>query len=713
MDNVNEIKTDDIQNKDLINESPSTQDELRPKDSGVVDFHRGSEYTKTKIKNSIQDFLELETRDLPLQASGTRYDLEEEYGETRRNAWKNAAPVLMWMLAAILFVGLMAGTIVSIVNKQNSKLAVEVESFDNLNLSNLLNLVSSTQTQVNEESANKNALESRRKTIADQAEAERASALATLNSINIQNSAERRAREKEIQDAYDESMKSVAELDAKIEESKQKISLYQQQLAQYDTATVQQAQMHRLETQQLTDDYEKRIIGLRDDIRNIQQEALEKQEEMVNYVIGQYDPTFDEDKTVLALVAKSSAYDNRYTGSSVGVNEKASQEFREALEKQKAYYSELSTVGSKFLRIPQKNGIPKFAASIQKIANRAGNDLALASVNEINNLIGKNDELSSRNQSLESENENLSTQVQGLETEKQELTEKNGTLIEEKTALENSNATLANEKNELSAANTELSNTNSELASVNESLSSAKESLTKELENLSKEKDNWNAELKSKEDAWASEKTSLEAAAKDAMEKAESTRGTIDSLNAEKESWASEKAELSARAEKLMADYKTLETEREILDDQTKSLAKENSSLAKERDNLSQSNKSLQNQNDQYAQLLQAFCVKDGRKTHGFVSNVNSGRRVQLYVEKSAYSKYAELAVPGVIVPVAIVRNGKIVAAGKLSIENGVSYMIKGTEEDQVMVESVMNLESANDYSIINVGDEIQISDPL
>ena len=38
---------------------------------------------------------------------------------------------------------------------------------------------------------------------------------------------------------------------------------------------------------------------------------------------------------------------------------------------------------------------------------------------------------------------------------------------------------------------------------------------------------------------------------------------------------------------------------------------------------------------------------------------------------------------------------------------------VKGSEEDQIMVESILNLAGANDYSAVNLGDEIQISNPL
>ena len=178
MDNGNEIE------KNVAAESGSHSSDL-------FSDRIGSSARVAKVKSSIQDFLEQESRNLPTEASGVKYDLAEEYAATKSNGMKNLFPVLLWMLAAFLFVGIMAVTIVSIVNRQNRKIEVEVESFDNLNLSNLLDLVSGTQSQINEESANKANLEAQREAVIEQAESARKSSLATLESMNLKDASER------------------------------------------------------------------------------------------------------------------------------------------------------------------------------------------------------------------------------------------------------------------------------------------------------------------------------------------------------------------------------------------------------------------------------------------------------------------------------------------------------------------------------------------
>ena len=514
---------------------------------------------------------------------------------------------------------------------------------------------------------------------------------------------------------YDASVSQIAEIDAQIAESEQKINLYQQQLAQYDTATVQQAQehqaemdsekrLHQLEKQRMSSEYEGKISGLQADLENQQQEAMKKQKETVDFVIGQYDPTFSDDGSVLSVVKRASAYAPYYTGSREALDETASDEFKAVLKKQQSYFNDISVVSSRFLRIPQKNAIPSFASAMQKIANSAGNELAAASVAEINKLLGQNHELSDKKQALETEKTEMTAQIEGLEGEKESLLTQNGTLTEEKNELETKNAALASEKETLAA-------TNAELSGANESLSAEKSSLTSELSALTKEKEGWDSLRESMESSWASEKAAMEQswasekasliAERDEASAAASkaVAGDMDSLAAEKNALASANAELSAQSEKLRADYKKLEDE--------------NKALASERDSLAEKNKNLSSAGNQYNDLMQAFCTKDGKKIHGIVSGKVNARRMQLYIEKSVYSGYVSKAGDGSLVPVSVVRNGKVIACGKLSVDGGTVYMIKGSEEDQIMVESLVTLSGSNDYSQVVLGDEIQISDPL
>ena len=667
MDNVNEI--------DLFEKSES---------SPSLDLRRRD------VSSSIQDFLEIESRNLPTDVSGADYDLQRAYDATANNQWKNFRPILMWMIASLLFVLLIGGTIITIVNKQNSNIQVEVQHFDSLNLRNLLDLVGKTQAQIDEESAKKSNLEIERKNISDRAEAERKSALETLDSMNI-SATEKSSRRTEIEDKYKEQIAEAKKLDVEIEKSEKQIQLLQRQLAEYDTVKVEQArrqqaqldsekQLHQIEKKQLTDDYEGKIATLRTEMEEIQEADLKRQEEMVNYVIDQYDPTFGSDTRVNSLLAKASGYAVIYTGSSSVVADSASDKFKETIKKQRSYYTDMETLLQRFKRIPQKNAIPKMATSLQKMANSAGNELAEIAVAEVNGLI----------------------------TQKEELESNLVSLTEEKDAAVNERNSIEAEKNALSAERDEILKNRDELRAENDALNQFKiqsdeatRKINAELESLSAEKASLLSErdsLVSERDTWVSSKDEIVAA----RDKAVSEVGT---LTQEKDKLASENEKLSKEKKEISEKYQALLSEKES----SSSSAQDVAALEKENGSLKASNENLSVKNRQYSSLLQVLCSKNGTLTHGFVANVKNSKRVQLYVEDSAFKKYAPIAAGGDLVPIAVVHDGKVIACGKLAIDGDTAYMIKGGESDQAAVAAIITLEGANSYNGISIGDEIQI----
>ena len=83
---------------------------------------------------------------------------------------------------------------------------------------------------------------------------------------------------------------------------------------------------------------------MRTEIEEIQEADLKRQEEMVNYVINQYDPTFATDFRLKDLISK---YANRaviYTGSTSALSLDASERFQETLKNQKSYYSDMDSL---------------------------------------------------------------------------------------------------------------------------------------------------------------------------------------------------------------------------------------------------------------------------------------------------------------------------------------------------------------------------------
>ena len=671
-------------------------------------FERSLDSRRRDVSGSIQDFLEAESRNLPTEVSGADYDLQRAYDATVQNRWKNFLPVLLWMIASFVVVILLGGTIVSIVNRQNSRIPVEVQHFDSLNLRNLLDLVGKTQSQIDEESARKNNLESERQNILDRAEAERKSALETLNSLNI-SASEKSGRKSKIEESYKNQIAEAEKLDSEISKSEKQIQLLQRQLAEYDTVKVEQArkqqaqldsekQLHQIEKKQLTDDYEGKISSLRTELEEIQEADLKRQEEMVNYVIDQYDPTFASDTAARDLISKSSAYSVIYTGFPA-VDDSASDKFKETLKKQREYYSDIDTLLSRFRRIPQKNAIPKMATSMQRFANSAGNELAKVAVDEVNGLL--------------SEKSGLEENVRTLTAEKDSVVSERDSLAEEKNALADERDEILKSRDELRAENDALNQFKAQADETAGKLNAEIQSLSAEKASLVSERDS----LVSERDALTSGRDEIIASRDKALSDLNTaTKEKNDALQ-EKDRLASENERLSKEKKEIDEKYRLLLIEREITgESQSKPASpssdsgeRETDELEKEIGNLKEKNESLSERNRQYSDLLQALCMKDGALTHGFVVNVKNSKRVQIYVENSAFKKYAPVATSGELVPVAVVHDGKIMAFGKLAVDGDTAYMIKGGEADQNAVASIISLDGVNSYGSISAGDEIQI----
>ena len=668
----------------------------------------GFETRRRDVSSSIQDFLENESRNLPTEVSGADYDLERAYDATVRNRWKNFLPVFLWMLASFVFVLLLSVTIVTIVNKQNSNIPVEVQHFDSLNLRNLLDLVGKTQAQIDEESAKKNNLELERQSVMDLAEAERKSALETLDSMNISRS-EKTSRRAEIDEKYNERMSEVKNFDAEIAKSEKQIQFLQRQLAEYDTVKVEQArkqqalldsekQLRQIEKKQLTDDYEGKLSSLRTEMEEMQEADLKRQEEAVSYVINQYDPTFASDSRLKDLMAQ---YSNRaviYTGSTSALSADASERFQEALKNQKTYYGDMDSILQRFSRIPQKNAIPKLASSMQRMANSAGNEFAEAAVAEVNGLLSRKAELETSVTELTEEKDAAVSERDGLLGERDSLISERDEIIKNRDELKAANDELSQFKANVAE---ETGRINAELASVSaekEALLAEKNSLAAELDSLISERNSWggNEEIVAARDKAVSD---------------------LSSVTQEKDKLASENERLLKEKNELNEKYRKLLSEREAASQsslssqpaQTSASDKEVAALEKENKSLKSTNESLSAKNGQYSALLQSLCMKNGDLTNGFVVTVKNSKRAQIYVENSAFKKYAPVATSGELVPIAILHDGKIIAYGKLAVDGDTTYMIKGGEADQAAVAAVVKLDGANAYNQISAGDEIRI----
>ena len=202
-----------------------------------------------KIKMSDDDekkvvhlFLQDELQPLS-QEKPHSYNLETEYAKTK----KNKSPFI-WILMILCFLlaGLFAFAMSRYVDYTNNNISINIDSFDDLNLKNLLDIVSQTKSQYDTAVNDKSELEANLNNSLQQAERKRDADLFTLQSLKL-SSKENLKRKNIINTEYKTTVQNLHDkYDVQISTKQGLIDQYQKQLAEYDSSKVEQAKQQEI-----------------------------------------------------------------------------------------------------------------------------------------------------------------------------------------------------------------------------------------------------------------------------------------------------------------------------------------------------------------------------------------------------------------------------------------------------------------------------------
>jgi len=335
------------------------------------------------------------------------YNLETEYAKTRKN--KNT---FIWILMAVCFVvvGLVTYGISRFVDYQNDHLSVSIDVFNDLNLRNLLDIVSQTKEQHESALREKSRLEAEFTYAKTQAQQKRDADLFTLQSMKL-GKAETNKRTAAIWEEYNKTIRSLHDMyDVKISTQENLAKQYQAQLAEYDSGKVEQAQqqeaaidstkqLYEIERKQTSEKYEKQLQEIRSQLTSQQQQSFENQKNAVKEVTVKYqkeidtlDPVVAGKNDLLARAANSADHDS-YEGSVIAsqLAKNASSEYRAKLATISSAFDDFSSAQKIVSSVPQKNSIPSFVKAMSRFAFSSVNGLLSASVTEINRLSAQND----------------------------------------------------------------------------------------------------------------------------------------------------------------------------------------------------------------------------------------------------------------------------------------------------------------------------------
>ncbi|WP_407426947.1 hypothetical protein [Treponema sp.] len=336
------------------------------------------------------------------------YDLVKEYEKTQ----KNRKP-LVWVLFAVCFFGVAAGTFTTIglVSRSNHKIAINIDSFDDLNLRSLLNSVGRTQNLYEDALKTKTTLEQNLQDELNQAEQKRESDLFTLQSVATVSSKEAIARKKTlIETEYSQTVQSLNNSYAvKIAGAEENIKKYRLQVESYDSAQLSVAkeaessidstkQLHDIEMKNQSERYERKIKELRLQLIEQQRKAAEEQRKAVEEVRSIYQAKIDlldpkareqsheQDKIIddtgiknktAASALWSSVEKLEFDESSyLAKSSNPSELFSNSLRKTQRALLELRTIAFRFKPIPMENSIKDYVPAMIHQSYQVADELA-------------------------------------------------------------------------------------------------------------------------------------------------------------------------------------------------------------------------------------------------------------------------------------------------------------------------------------------------
>lgn len=235
------------------------------------------------------------------------YDLEAEYAKSK----KAKSFFTIWvLLACIVVVVLLTFAVTKYIEYKNNHLSVGIQVFEDLNLKNLLDVVSRTEESMQEVTKKKIQLEAEKQALVLQAEVKKQGDLELLDSLRL-SSSERKKREQTINQEYEQEIQSISgKYDSQIDFCSLQIEELQVQLSSYDKKNVEMAQQQeaalnsqlqvfQLEKAEMEAQHQEKIADLQNQMATMQQQMVESRNASLNALTVQYESEIEKLDPVL------------------------------------------------------------------------------------------------------------------------------------------------------------------------------------------------------------------------------------------------------------------------------------------------------------------------------------------------------------------------------------------------------------------------------
>ena len=393
---------------------------------------------KNEIHQEVMLFLGEELENIHKSSKGQTYDIEEEYGKTKKHKSPFVTLILISCFVVVIGISFMIHKIVSV---KNSEIQVNLQKFDDLNLKGLLDTVSSAQNNYDNAVKTKTTIEANMEAKLKSASESYENELFVLESLKLSKS-QYNERLEELKNQYNESVIEIhKEFDESIAQSEKQIQEYKKQLAEFDTAKIEAAreqekalnserQLRKLETEKLTKKYEDRIAEINNSMEEMRLKNNEEMRRTVMEVTNKYQAEIDtldpqlNDENANIIIQEVSMYEaDNFAGKKLLAEvEIDSEKVKNAVNTYQNLYDEYDYIDKTVASIPQKKSIPQYVKTSRTLVNSMGETFYNTTMALYDETVELNREIEYQNEIIEGKNQEIKKINADFEIERKNIT---------------------------------------------------------------------------------------------------------------------------------------------------------------------------------------------------------------------------------------------------------------------------------------------------
>ena len=393
---------------------------------------------KNEIHQEVMLFLGEELENIHKSSKGQTYDIEEEYGKTKKHKSPFVTLILISCFVVVIGISFMIHKIVSV---KNSEIQVNLQKFDDLNLKGLLDTVSSAQNNYDNAVKTKTTIEANMEAKLKSASESYENEIFVLESLKLSKS-QYNERLEELKNQYNESVIEIhKEFDESIAQSEKQIQEYKKQLAEFDTAKMEAAreqekalnserQLRKLETEKLTKKYEDRIAEINNSMEEMRLKNNEEMRRTVMEVTNKYQAEIDtldpqlNDENANIIIQEVSMYEaDNFAGKKLLAEvEIDSEKVKNAVNTYQNLYDEYDYIDKTVASIPQKKSIPQYVKTSRTLVNSMGETFYNTTMALYDETVELNREIEYQNEIIEGKNQEIKKINADFEIERKNIT---------------------------------------------------------------------------------------------------------------------------------------------------------------------------------------------------------------------------------------------------------------------------------------------------